>query len=398
MRDRIYKSSRLVLKDNGEKMKFSIAIPVYGQEQFLRFALDSICIQTPDVQIAVMDATPDDRVQAVLEKYRKRLHYQRHGRDSGQTAAIQEGWDHTDGEIIAWLCADDYLFPDALAAVKNVFLSHPDVDVVYGDSVFVNEHDHFIGYFPAISDDMSNILKGCCISQPSCFVRRTAFDAIGRLNPDLHYIMDWDLWTRLYHSGAKFHYLNKPLSVVRMHQMTKTASRSRRRYVEIARHLWSNTTKSAMVKSLIGFYHQDLLSVPSTGYESILLKFLNFYRHQKHKYQKTRGVNGRYNYGLSSYRNEAKNTIDVFMPWYNEHAPATLRIGCDLRTPPEVYLNTLSLSASSSGTRFSYSVPQIDLSSHLLHLQVSPPVDLPWHLQVVEFHDGTSNNQKVKKI
>ena len=63
MRDRIYKSSRLVLKDNGEKMKFSIAIPVYGQEQFLRFALDSICIQTPDVQIAVMDATPDDRVR-----------------------------------------------------------------------------------------------------------------------------------------------------------------------------------------------------------------------------------------------------------------------------------------------------------------------------------------------
>jgi len=228
-------------------------------------------------------------------------------------------------------------------------------------------------------------------------VRRTAFDAIGRLNPDLHYIMDWDLWTRLYHSGAKFHYLNKPLSVVRMHQMTKTASRSRRRYVEIAKHLWSNTTKSAMVKSLIGFYHQDLLSVPVTGYESFLLKFLNFCRHQERKYRKIQGVSDRYNYGLSSYCNEVKNTVDVFMPWYNEYTPAMLRIGCDLKTPPEVHLNTMNLSAN-AGTRFSYSVPQIDLSSHLLHLQVSPPVDLPWHLQVVEFHDGTSNNQKVKKI
>lgn len=366
-------------------MKFSIAIPVYGQEQFLRFALDSIWVQTADVQIAVMDATPDDSVQAVLEKYRDILHYHRHGPDAGQSAAIQEGWDHTDGDILAWLCADDYLFPDTLDAVSEVFINHPDVDVVYGDSVFVNEYDHFIGYFPGISQDISNILKGNSISQPSCFVRRTALHAIGGLNLELHYIMDWDLWTRLYLSGAKFYYLNKPLSVVRMHRATKTASRSRRRYMEIARHLWCNTTKSAMVKSLIDFYHQDLLASRETGYESFILRFLDFYRRQKHVYQKKRGISGRNNYGLSSYDNEVANTVNIYMPWYHEQAPVVLRIGCDLETPPEVRLNSLNLLVN-NGTRFSYTVPRIDLSSHLLHLQVSSPDKLPWHLQVVEFH------------
>ena len=370
-------------------VSFSIAVPVYKQANFLPSALESIRVQAQNVQIAVMDATPNDSVQAVLSKYREILHYERHGQDSGQASAIQEGWDHTDGEILAWLCADDYLFPDALDAVRAVFVNYPDVDVVYGDSVFVNELNHFIGYFPEINSDISSILKGDCISQPSCFVRRSALETIGGLNTKLHYIMDWDLWTRLYRSGAKFHYLNKPLSVVRMHADTKTSSRSSRRFLEIARHLWRNTTKTAVVKSLIGFYYQDLLSFPATGYERYILKFINFYRNQKRKDQKICNANEHYKYGLSLYDNEAKATVDVLMPWYNKHPPVMLRIGCDMETSPDVRLNTVSLSTD-SGNRFSYTIPQIDLSSHLLHLQVSSPIDHPWHLHFVDFHDGTS--------
>lgn len=366
-------------------MQFSVSIPVCGQANFLSSALESIRVQARDVQLAVMDATSDDSVQTVLGNYCDLCGYRRHGPDAGQASAIQEGWDNTNGEILAWLCADDYYFPDTLDAVKRVFISYPDVDVVYGDSVFVDEADRFIGYFPEINRDISSILKGDCISQPSCFVRRTTVEKNGRLNVKLHYIMDWDLWTQLHRSGAKFYYLNKPLSVVRMYEGSKTSSRSWRRFFEIARHLWQNTTPVVTAKSLIGFYYQDLLASDVTGYEVFLLKLLNFQRQLKHHFQKANGLSRRSNYGLSSYHNEAASNVDVYMPWYKKLPPDEVKIRCDLGTAPEVYLNGLHLSVKPD-TQFCYKIPIIDIASYLLHLRLSSPVSKIWHLQVVEFN------------
>jgi glycosyltransferase involved in cell wall biosynthesis len=364
-------------------VRLSIAIPVYRQAGFLPSALESIRVQIQDVQLAVMDATPDDSVQKVLEKYRDLLDYHRHGRDAGQTAAIQEGWDHTDGEIVAWLCADDYYFPDALAAVKEIFTNHPEVDVVYGDSVFVNEAGHFVGYFP-IDSDISSLVRGCGISQPSCFVRRTALNKIGRLDAALHYIMDWELWTRLYRSGAKFRYLNKPLSVVRMYEGTKTSSRSWRRFFEIGRHLWRNTTPTAAARSLLGFYHQDLASGQARGFERFILKALDFLHHRKRRLEPPAGPNNAYTYGLAPHGNRAESLVDIFLPWYSPVSPALIQIRCDLKAAPEAHLNGLRLPIE-PGAEFRYRIPAIELSSHLLHLRLSSPADTPWHLNSVDF-------------
>lgn len=93
------------VKNSKSQLLFSIAIPVFGQAHFLPAALSSVLAQTSRYQLAVMDATPDFSVQTVLKDYSKILCYQRHGPDSGQSVAIQEGWNHTDGDIVAWLCA-----------------------------------------------------------------------------------------------------------------------------------------------------------------------------------------------------------------------------------------------------------------------------------------------------
>ena len=116
-------------------MIFSVAVPVLGQAAFLPTALASLMAQSCPFQLAVMDATPDDSVQRALNGYAAILHYARHGSDAGQSAAIQEGWDHTTGEILCWLCADDYLFPYAFMEAEKVFRERPDVDVVYGDGI-----------------------------------------------------------------------------------------------------------------------------------------------------------------------------------------------------------------------------------------------------------------------
>jgi GT2 family glycosyltransferase len=231
---------------------FSIALPVRGQSEFLPASLESIFAQSTAVNLSVMDASDDDRVQHVLAPHRARIHYSRHGADAGQAAAIREGWDHSPGDILGWLCADDCLFPDALAVVERAFREHPDADVVYGDGVFIDRQGGFIRHFPSISGEIGRITRDCCITQPSCFVRRQALDRVGGIRPDLHYIMDWELWTRLYRAGCRFHYVPQPLSASRMHPGTKTTTNSRERLAEIWRHLTRHNSRRSAVRAMAG--------------------------------------------------------------------------------------------------------------------------------------------------
>lgn len=364
---------------------FSLALPVRYHANFLPFALESVRAQRADIQVAVMDATPDASVQEVLAGYRDLLSYSRHGPDAGQTAAIQEGWDNTNGDIVAWLCADDYYFPNALDVVESLFIRHPEVDVVYGDAVFVDEADQFIGYFPIGQFSTSSIEKEDFICQPSCFVRRTALTRIGRLDSDLHYIMDWDLWTRLYRSGAQFHYLNEPLSVVRMYRGTKTASRSWARFKEIGRHVSRNASSTAALRSLAGFYYQDLKTLDVTGIERVLLGLMEFYSQQKKRITEGPFRDGDHNlYGLSRRGNEVAGEADVFLPWYKPSPPVELRVRTDLDIEPEVRLNGERLSCK-AGTRFSFDIPALDLSTPLLSLKLSSTARKRWTLYGVQF-------------
>ncbi len=365
-------------------MIFSLAVPVFHHANFLPFALESIRAQRSDIRVAVMDATPDESVQKVLERYGDLLSYRRHGPDAGQTAAIQEGWDHTDGDIVAWLCADDYYFPNALDAVESAFIRHPEVDVVYGDAVFVDEADQFIGYFPIGQFATSSIEREDFICQPSCFVRRAALERIGRLNPDLHYIMDWDLWTRLYRSGARFHYLNQPLSVVRMYRGTKTASRSWARFREIGRHVARNASPLAALRSLSGFYYQDLKTLDVTGFERVVLSLMDFYSRQKKRLAGSGPRGDRNTYGFSRHGNEVTGEAEVFLPWYKPSPPVELGIRSDLEVEPEVHLNGTKLSCK-PGTSFCFDIPALNLSTPLLSLKLSCAGRKTWELYGVQF-------------
>jgi len=302
---------------------FSIAIPVYGQAQFISSALKSIKAQSVDCELAVMDATPDNSVQQIINRYTDIIHYRRHGKDNGQSEAIVEGWDHTSGEIITWLCADDYYFPDTLERVKEVFHAHPDVDVVYGDCVFVDAEDQFKMYFPAIERDVSCLPVHDCISQPACFVRRKALKKIGGLNTDLHYVMDWDIWCRLYHHGAKFFYLQKPLAISRIYSETKTGSMSPERYKEINAMLKLQPSYLRRIWGLIGTLYYDLRENRKNFVTHALYVLLDICRSFK---QQRFSSSPRQLYGLELWSNHFQGYCELFLAWYRDERPEQVRL------------------------------------------------------------------------
>ena len=75
-----------------------------------------------------MDWLPQDaRVKAYIEK------------DRGMYDAVNRGMRKAKGEIIAYMNCDEQYLPGALKAVWEFFVKHPRVEVVFADTVVVNE-------------------------------------------------------------------------------------------------------------------------------------------------------------------------------------------------------------------------------------------------------------------
>ena len=223
--------------------RFAISVPVGAWHPFLPACLESLRCQDADLHVALMDASADPRVEALGDKHDDWLAYRHHGPDGGQSDAIQKGWAAVDSDWLGWLNADDILMPDALAKVLAKQASEPDLDIVYGHSSILDERGSMIGYHFNVEPPGERLLQAGIISQPSCFFSRAAYDNIGGIDPDRHYTMDWDLWLRLYASGARFGFLDDVLSMVLWGADTKTAS--------------LNSARRAELKSLIDKYAPD---------------------------------------------------------------------------------------------------------------------------------------------
>jgi GT2 family glycosyltransferase len=242
---------------------FSISVPIGAWHPLLPDTFASLLCQDGECEIAVLDASGDDRVGELIERHRDDLAYVRRGPDGGQSDAILEGWANTGGSILGWLNADDALLPGALAHVSGAFEARPELDVLYGHSVICDGDGALTGYHWAVEPPSQALTVGCIISQPSCFFRRSAHDAVGGLDRDLHYTMDWDLWLRLWRAGRVFDFSDQVYSRVLWGDDTKSARFNRARRNELNRLISSNPRLVHRINSRLGFTIHHMLSQPA---------------------------------------------------------------------------------------------------------------------------------------
>lgn len=202
-------------------VKFACAVPVGAWHDLLPTTLRSLAQQREPLDVAFLDASGDSRVAKSADDSGIEFAYRRAGPDSGQSAAIAEGWRETSGNVLFWLNGDDQLTPNALTTVRELFeAGNP--DIVFGQSDFIDARGQRFGRHEQVVETSALLLRSNTISQPSCFVRRSAIDAIGGINESLQYVMDWDLWTRLYQAEFYFYQTDEILSSVYMGPDTKT--------------------------------------------------------------------------------------------------------------------------------------------------------------------------------
>jgi glycosyltransferase involved in cell wall biosynthesis len=206
--------------------RISIVTPSFRQAAFIERTIASVLGQDyPDLEFVVQDGASQDGTREILQRYSERIASWESRRDEGQTQAINRGFARTSGEIMAWLNSDDILLPGTLAYVANFFNAHPQVDVVYGHRILIDEKDRQIGRWilPEHNDEVLSWAD--YVPQETLFWRRRIWDkAGGCVDESFRFAMDWDLLVRFRDSGAKFARLPRFLGGFRIHPHQKTSA------------------------------------------------------------------------------------------------------------------------------------------------------------------------------
>jgi glycosyltransferase involved in cell wall biosynthesis len=199
----------------------SIVTPSYNSARYLQEPIESVLSQDyPAVEYIVMDGGSTDATHEILDRYRGRLQV-RIGKDKRPSDAIHQGLSVAKGEIFAWLNADDLYLPGAVRSGAEYLVGHPEVDVVYGEGNWIDEHASIIRRYPTLQFDPKVLARDCFICQPSAFIRASAYRLCG-LDPDVNWSFDYDLWIRMAKQGFRFATIPDYLSGSRMHSGAKT--------------------------------------------------------------------------------------------------------------------------------------------------------------------------------
>lgn len=206
--------------------RISIVTPSYGQGSYIERTLLSVLDQNyPDLEYVVQDGGSRDGTVQVLEAYSGRLASWQSLPDSGQSDAINKGFSRTSGDIMAWLNSDDLLLPGSLARVEKAFRENPDVDVIYGNRLLIDENDREIGRWIMPGHDAKVLSWADYIPQETLFWRRSIWEKCGgSIDDTFRFAMDWDLLVRFRDAGAKFLHIPEFMGAFRIHEQQKTSA------------------------------------------------------------------------------------------------------------------------------------------------------------------------------
>lgn len=195
----------------------SVVVPCFNRADYLVPTIDSILTQDyPNIECVVMDGGSQDGTIEILEGYGDKVRWISQP-DKGPQDAINRGWAMCEGEILAWLNADDLWAPGAVSQVVTYFREHPETDVVYGDCGIINQEGRHIDTALIPEWNLRYAIERCdnIIYQPAAFMRRTILEHVGWLYPKL--LHDHELWLRISLAGGRLAHFPSVLAYIRDH-------------------------------------------------------------------------------------------------------------------------------------------------------------------------------------
>ena len=188
--------------------KISVVTPSYNQAHYLEETIRSVLLQGyPDVELIIIDGGSTDSSIEVIKKYEPWIAYWVSEKDQGQAHAVNKGFRRATGDWIGWQNSDDFYEPGSFYALVQAAVSHPDVDVFYGDARITNPDGSF-NHLACVHKEFSleKMLPLPYVFNQSAFYNQRVIDQGYYLDPRKQHMMDYDFIWRLVLAGFKFQY------------------------------------------------------------------------------------------------------------------------------------------------------------------------------------------------
>ena len=114
-------------------MRFSIIIPIYNVEKYIRQCIESVVMQTfKDYELILVNDGSKDSSKEICEEYEKKyknivLISKENG---GPTSARKAGAVVASGDYIVCVDGDDYIHPEMLSSVSKAIDQNPETDII----------------------------------------------------------------------------------------------------------------------------------------------------------------------------------------------------------------------------------------------------------------------------
>jgi glycosyltransferase involved in cell wall biosynthesis len=208
------------IKPQNNDYLVSIITVVFNGEKYIEDTINSIINQDYDnIEYIIIDGGSTDNSINIIRKYDKYVSIFLSEQDRGMYDAINKGLRLANGEIVAYLNADDQYLPYTIKEVVKTFKSKPHLDYLYGNCIYIDNKKRqlyeykSIPYIRLFVKNMNEIHW----AQPSCFWKKQVHTKLGYFDDNLRYCGDYDFFSRLKLGNFNGSRINIPLSLFMLH-------------------------------------------------------------------------------------------------------------------------------------------------------------------------------------
>jgi glycosyltransferase involved in cell wall biosynthesis len=188
----------------------SIIIPCYNAAKWVGSAIESALAQTyQNCEVVVIDDGSTDASLEVIKSFAQRICWETVD-NGGGCAARNRGFELSNGKVVQFLDADDYLLQTKIES--QVHCLEEGADVVYSDWRHqFHQSDGTVRMGDTVAsqnhrDILTALLGGWWVAPCAVLARRSAVERIDGWDESLKAAQDRDFMIRLAASGAKFVY------------------------------------------------------------------------------------------------------------------------------------------------------------------------------------------------
>lgn len=187
--------------------KISVIIPLYNKGFIISETLNSVLVQTfTDFEVVIVNDGSTDNGFEIASQFsdeRIKLFQQE---NKGAASARNLGIEKASGELIAFLDADDYWYPNHLEELHQLYIDFPDYGMYCNRYLTKTTSKHFQKpIFNGIDDDFRGIVKNYFYSNKpfritwtsALMIPKLILEQFGGFNENVSNGQDLELWTKI---------------------------------------------------------------------------------------------------------------------------------------------------------------------------------------------------------